>query len=68
MREDVAVTIKKKPPNNKPCPCGSHLSYKKCCKIVEKKREREMERREEYYRENQSPADTAAKQMAVLYI
>ena len=28
-------TVKKKPDDNDPCPCGSGLKYKKCCALKE---------------------------------
>ena len=26
------IQVQKKPNNNEPCPCGSGMKYKKCCK------------------------------------
>ena len=69
LRQDPVIIEKKKPANNKPCPCGSKKPYKKCCKIVEAKRQREMQRREERYQTSNGVSEEAAVQeMALLYI
>eukprot|EP00210_Caulerpa_lentillifera_P001483 g1423.t1 len=41
LYEDSVVVHTKRPANNKPCPCGSKQKYKHCCKITDRKKERE---------------------------
>lgn len=65
LREDPVIVRAKPPANNKPCPCGSKLKYKRCCKIIERKKERDNAKVQESV---SSEVMAASSEMALLYI
>jgi len=71
LKEDSVTNHMKKPSNNKPCPCGSKRPYKKCCKIVNKQRQRQREHREAAVNDvedSNSSVNTLSTDMTFLYI
>jgi len=71
LKEDNVANHMKRPSNNKPCPCGSRKPYKRCCKIIEKQRQRQREQREAAVNDCEdasSSANTVASDMTFLFI
>lgn len=60
-------TVKKRPANNKPCPCGSRRKYKQCCKIRDLTLARQQKQMEETQKSGENLEDVS-KKLSVSYI
>ncbi|GMH44694.1 hypothetical protein BSKO_12646 [Bryopsis sp. KO-2023] len=66
-QEEAPVPVKRRPANNKPCPCGSHRKYKACCKIRDAALERQKNESEKNQMDGES-VEEVSKKLSVAYI